>query len=148
MIYPCITLYQPWATWIMRGWKTIETRTHNKFACLNGKRIGIHAGMTTDASAINNTYLTKYQLLQNPEDMINGYLIGAATVIEVRELTNSDSKAALIDCHFTKRYGLFLDNIQGFREPVFVKGEIGIWYFDVDKGEKVRKPKETKLQLF
>lgn len=51
MIYPVITLYQPWATWIMRGWKTIETRTHNRFACLDHKTILIHAGKITDLFA-------------------------------------------------------------------------------------------------
>lgn len=74
-IYPVITLYQPWATWIVRGWKTIETRTHNKFACLIGKTILIHAGQKTDASAINNPYLTKEQLLYNPDEVINGYIL-------------------------------------------------------------------------
>lgn len=76
MIYPSITLTQPWATWIIRGWKTIETRTHNRFACLDKKTILIHAGMTTDKSAANNPYLTKDQLMYNPDEMVNGFILG------------------------------------------------------------------------
>src|SRR5689334_13020773 len=86
MIYPVITLYQPWATWIMRGWKTIETRTHNKFSRLEGKRILIHAGLTTDADAINNPYLTKQQLSFNPDEMINGVILGSVFVNDFRRL--------------------------------------------------------------
>src|SRR3972149_4902156 len=39
-----ITFYQPWATMILDGVKTIETRTHDRFKNLQGHRIGIHAG--------------------------------------------------------------------------------------------------------
>jgi hypothetical protein len=38
---PCITLWRPWSTWIADGRKTIETRTHDRFRSLVGKRIGI-----------------------------------------------------------------------------------------------------------
>lgn len=51
-IYPVITLYQPWATWIMRELKTIESRTHARFNSLLYKTILIHAGQTTDKTAI------------------------------------------------------------------------------------------------
>jgi hypothetical protein len=139
MFYPTITLYQPWATWIMREWKTIETRTHNRFSCLKGKTILIHAGMNTDEGAIKNTYLTREQLLLNPDEMINGFILGSAFVRDFKELNSWDSLAALIDCRNTKRYGLILESITRFNNPIPVKGEMGIWYFDIDSKEKVRK---------
>jgi hypothetical protein len=40
-----ITLKQPWATWVLWGWKIVETRLHNQFGSLMNKRIGIHAGL-------------------------------------------------------------------------------------------------------
>ena len=40
---PCISLWQPWASLIALGWKTVETRGHNRFACLAGRRIAIPA---------------------------------------------------------------------------------------------------------
>jgi hypothetical protein len=42
MIYPAITINQPWASLIANGIKTIETRKHTKFKCLVGQRIAIH----------------------------------------------------------------------------------------------------------
>jgi len=105
MIYPVITLYQPWATWIMREWKTIETRTHNRFKSLNGKRILIHAGKKTDKSALSNSFLTKEQIAHRPLEMINGYILGSAFVKEVKKLSIYHGVDALIECE-TDRWGL------------------------------------------
>lgn len=149
MIFPTITLYQPWATWIMRGWKTIETRTHNRFECLKGKTILIHAGLTTDASASNNEYLTKDQIMFNPEEMVNGFVLGSAYVWDFSRLNGIiDSRNSLIDCISTTRYGLHLEHIKKFDHPIPVRGEMGIWYFDMDKKEKVKKPKNEIPTLF
>jgi hypothetical protein len=145
-IYPVITLYQPWATWIMREWKTIETRTHNRFSSLVGKTILIHAGMTTDETAINNPYLTKEQLLENPDEMVNGFILGSVYIGACGWLCgdNYENKNALIET--TNRYGLFLKNIEKFDSPIPCKGEMGIWYFDMNKKEKIKKPKlQTNL---
>lgn len=147
MILPVITLYQPWATWIMRGWKTIETRTHNKFGCLIGKTILIHAGLTTDATAINNPYLTHEQLIHNPDEMVNGYILGSVLVKSFGLLSEIHSKDALIDCKNTTRFGLYLKEINPFKMGIRVNGEMGIWYFDLDKKEKVRKPIQKASNL-
>lgn len=140
MILPVITLYQPWATWIIRGWKTIETRTHNRFACLNHKTILIHAGQRTDADAINNAYLTKEQIMYEPDEVINGFILGSAYVDATGLLCGDDyeNKAALI--YTMDRYGLFLKNIEKFKEPIPVKGEMGIWYYDLENKKKTSKP--------
>lgn len=150
MIYPVITLYQPWATWIMRGWKTIETRTHNRFTSLTGKTILIHAGMTTDSSEIatKNRFLTREQILQDPDEMINGFILGEAFVYQSRKLGFKDQQSALIECVTRERYGLFLAKIKKFDTPIPVKGEMGIWYFDMSKMEKVRKPIPKTYDLF
>lgn len=147
-ILPVITLYQPWATWIMRGWKTIETRTHAKFASINHKDILIHAGQTTDKSdiTVNNPYLSKEQLLENPDEMINGFILGSVHVYDFMKLTKHDSRASLIDCESIERFGLFLENINRWEIPIPEKGEMGIWYYDLDNMMKVKKPKlQTEL---
>ncbi len=156
-IFPVITLYQPWATWIMRGWKTIETRTHDRFKSLEGKtilitgccgflgNILINAGQNTDESAIRNPYLTKEQLLHNPDEVINGFILGSAFVCDFKLLTQNYAQKALIECA-TKRYGLFLSDINRFEKPIPQKGEMGIWYFDLDKNEKVYKKDISNVQ--
>ncbi len=139
-VLPCITLYQPWATWIIRGWKTIETRTHHRFSSLNNRRILIHAGQKTDDSPLTtqNPYLTKEQILYNPDEVINGYILGSAFVRDFKPLYESHSKDALIDCRYTQRYGLFLTNIEKFDTPILCKGEMGIWYFDLELNQKIK----------
>lgn len=140
--FPVITLYQPWASWIMRGWKTIETRTHNRFGSLFGLHVLIHAGQRTDDSdyAIRNPYLTKEQILLNPDEVVNGAILGKVFVYNFCSLDDAHSKRALIECKETKRWGLFLSDIEVFKEPIPCKGEMGIWYYDVVKQMKVKKP--------
>jgi len=144
-ILPVITLYQPWATWIMRGWKTIETRTHSRFSCLKGQRILIHSSKTP--CSMWNPYLTPEQLALNPDEMVNGYILGSAFVKDFRLLNESDSKAALFDCE-GQLWGLFLEDIQRWPYPIPEKGSQGIWYYDVDNLMKVKKTidgKQSKL---
>jgi hypothetical protein len=138
-IYPVITLYQPWATWIMRGWKTIETRTHPRFACLLGREFLVHAGQKTDPEAINNPYLTREQLLYRPEDVINGYILGSVYCNGFNKLNDKHSKDALIDCGSVSRYGLFLKDEKPLITPIECAGEMGIWYYDIHNQIKVKK---------
>lgn len=138
-ILPAITLYQPWATWIMREWKTIETRTHAKFAKLKGQRILIHAGKVTDGSAATNPYLTPEQIMYKPEEVINGFILGSAFVHDFKPLNSLHSRAALIDCDNVERWGLFLSEIKRFDIPIKCSGEVSIWYFDMLKKAKLKK---------
>lgn len=139
-IYPVITLYQPWATWIMLGWKIIETRTHNRFQSLLHKNVLIHAGQQTDLSAWdNNPYLTEEQLQERTLIRPNGAILGSAYVDACGWLCGDDfeNKSALIET--TNRYGLFLKNISPFDKPIPCKGEMGIWYYDLYNKRKVKK---------
>lgn len=136
-ILPVITLYQPWASWIIQGWKTIETREHDKFKGLKGKRILIHAGIHTDTSlaAKENPYLLKNPWSWSIE-MPNGFILGSAFVRDFRLLTPKDAECALIECE-TTRYGLFLEDVEVWT-PVPEKGSMGIWYYDVTQMRKVK----------
>ncbi|MEC7753824.1 MAG: hypothetical protein VYB44_07325 [Bacteroidota bacterium] len=142
-VLPAITLYQPWATWIMREWKLIETRTHARFSKLKGERILIHAGLSTDTSdlTVQNPYLTQKQIWQNPEEVINGFILGSVYVYDFKRLTAKDSQSALIDCSQVPRWGLFLKDIKPFKNPIPAKGSMGIWYYNLDSKEKVNRKK-------
>jgi hypothetical protein len=132
---PIITLWMPWANWVAQGWKTIETRTHMRFACLKGKRIGIHAGLKWDKNALNLAcpYLTLEQDIstqtwyQNGKWMAGGTILCTSFVEDFRLLRNEDSKEALIECE-TKRYGLVLKDIVLLNPPIPCRGSQGIWY--------------------
>jgi hypothetical protein len=143
MIYPVITLYQPWATWIADELKRIETRTHNRFSCLLGKTILIHAGQNTDKYALPNPYLKG----RNYSEPINGVILCEAFVNRFGKLSGIHSERAMIDCETVERFGLYLTGIKKFT-PIPCKGEMGIWYFDLEKQEKVKKPQPETLNLF
>ena len=130
---PVISLWNPWAIWVGLGWKTIETRLHDKYASLCGKRIGIHAALKWDDTAMDaaRPYLTEYQYLASKDFLkVGGAIICTVRVRGVDWLSNSDSKSALIDCGSVRRFGLFLDDVQTI-PMIGCKGKQGIWYYEI-----------------
>lgn len=131
-LLPVITLWQPWASWIMLGWKTIETRTHTRFYCLTGKTIAIHAAKhwDKDAKRIAMPYLSEKQIVEHVEKAnymsIQGCILGTAVVKEFRKCFHDDAPKALIECD-TTRYGLILTDVHRI-DPLYIKGRQGIWY--------------------
>lgn len=135
-----ITLYQPWASWIMWGWKKIETRKHQRFKCLAGRRIAIHAALAFQVEAYYDAhkYLTDEQLTTSKRyTHPRGAILGLATVREFRPLNREDSRAALIDCYpeyAGQKYGLVLGNIDYWTLPIAAKGGRGIRYISLAEG--------------
>lgn len=130
---PVISLYPPWANWVALGWKTIETRTHDRLKSLTGKRIGIHASFKWDASALNaaSDFLSYGRWIASRDFLkIGGAIICTAFVKKAGWLTVKDSPYALIDCEHTKRFGLFLCEVNPI--PIIpCNGKQGIWYHDI-----------------
>lgn len=129
-----ITLWQPWATWVILGWKTIETRLHPRFASLEGQTIGIHAALKYDPDAYDlaKPYLDMAQRIftKSIPPSARGVILGTVDVREHRLLSVKDSQKALIDCEHTKRYGLILENRKPFDEQILVRGKQRIWNID------------------
>ncbi len=46
-----ITIWRPWAKWIVDEIKEIETRTHDLFRGVEGETLAIHAGKAIDEDA-------------------------------------------------------------------------------------------------
>lgn len=128
----CISLWQPWATWVSWGWKPIETRTHKRFGGLAGKRIGIHAALKWDDEAliVAEPFLDWTQIkatLDAKYTMARGALLCTAFVESHRILTPIDAPCALIECE-TRRFGLVLRDIRSFLgAPLRMSGNRGIW---------------------
>lgn len=133
---PCISLWRPWALWVRAGWKTIETRLHDRFKGLEGKRIAIHAAlMWDDHAAISvhkHLWLGADELKQTSEwkraDFGAGQVVALATVDGTGWLSSqaSHERKALIECK-TARFGLYLTDIEPVSGPV-VKGRQGIFH--------------------
>jgi hypothetical protein len=130
----CISLWQPWATWIAWGWKTVETRTHDRFAGLVGKRIAIHAAQKFDDSAFRaaQRFLSdgQYRAVNSrARKYPRGAVICTVEVYESRVvIPNSCAETgALIECASVKRYGLFLRAVRRVDPPISMRGRQGIF---------------------
>jgi hypothetical protein len=133
MRIPVISIGNPWAAWLMMGWKTIETRTHPRLASLSGKVIGIHAAQKWDEAAIFQArpFLTDEQIQRTETFLrVGGAIIGTAKIGEHRPLTSEDSEAALIDCATTQRWGLIIESVN-LIEAIPMRGKQGIWYAEI-----------------
>jgi hypothetical protein len=141
-----ITLWQPWASFISLGWKTIETRTHKKFFNLLDQTIGIHAGNKWDKDweELAGLYLDSKQIHYTENEIkfdfltgnIRGKILCTARVYKVGYLTLEHSQAALIDCGFSyiERTGLFLSDVKQLIPPFDVKGHQGIFNVELPEG--------------
>lgn len=140
-----ITLWQPWASFIEFGWKTIETRTHDRFKNLVGETIAIHAGQKWDDEAyeLAKPYLFQDQyrdidvikerfLNDNPIiPWYKGSIIATAKIEKAHWLLSGywviDAQA-LCKCD-NDLFGLFLTDIKPIK-PIPAKGKQGIWNYE------------------
>jgi hypothetical protein len=128
---PVISLWLPWALWVLWGWKPLETRTHDRFKSLEGKTIGIHAANTWDIAAIAaaRPYLTAERIQRTMAEVkkpCGGRLLCTGRVDRTFVTKPSDASLALIECD-TVRFGLLLSNIVPLDPPILMKGRQGIW---------------------
>jgi hypothetical protein len=124
----------PWAFWVAKGWKPIETRTHTRFASLVGRRIAIHAGQHWDVMAFDfaSQWLTPEQVRFTKEMApdLHGYVLATAFVEAHERLGVLQEKNALIECR-TPRWGLFLKEIRELETPFAAEGRQGIWKIEL-----------------
>jgi hypothetical protein len=138
-----ISLYQPWASWISEGIKTVETRTHNRFNGLVGQRIAIHAGKQTDEKAwwLAEKFLESprreqaFKIFMNQPTLPLGAIVCTAYVIEggwiCKETSGLYEHEALIECSQTRRFGLWLEGIHKLDKPVPCRGKQGIFEVEI-----------------
>jgi hypothetical protein len=121
-----ISLWQPWAQWVILGIKPIETRLHSRFKSLKGQRIAIHAAQHWD----NEAHQIAFPFLDYPTIFCPPYprgILGTVFVSDFRKLNALDSKEALIDCDTVQRWGLILREPKILFDPIPMKGRQGIF---------------------
>lgn len=133
-----ISLWQPWAQWVMLGWKTIETRRHDRFKGLVLQRIGIHAAQKWDQDweRAASRYLTEEQR-KSTDRMAKtggGCILGTVFVRDVSWLLPDAAPKALIECESMHRFGLILSEPRRFEIPIQAKGLQGIFKFTEPTG--------------
>lgn len=134
-----ITIIQPWASMIVMGLKSIETRTHEHLKGLRGERIAIHAGNKFDHAAAQSIWqaarsnpglmrkLAFYDL-ERHGPWPRGCVLGTALVIDARPLTAEDTERAL--CAADGLFGLVLTEVERFERPLGARGRQGIWTWE------------------
>ena len=116
-----LTIKQPWATLIMQGDKRFEFRSwQTKY---RGDLL-IHAGKGIDKEAVKR--LSKYI----PKDMTTGKILGKVTLVDCVKMS-PEFKDIYTDSPFKENYGLQLENVEVFDEPIEAKGKLSLWEYDL-----------------
>ncbi len=141
------TLWQPWATLVARGHKTIETRTSGRlWKNMVGRTLAIHAGLSRDDDAWRGIlqWENRYGLLV--KDCMHlwprGAILAVCRVGDVWRCSGADPKwadepmgyreashNALIDAR--QRYCIELADVHEFDEPIPIRGHQGIWHWEI-----------------
>jgi len=128
-----ITIHPPYPSFVAYRLKSIETRKHKRFRGLVGQTIAIHASQTESppSDALMDLWmfwgLTGLDIARAARHSLvsAGCIVAIADVTAHRRLTDADSAAAL--CPADGLYGLILDNVRRFREPIPATGHQRAW---------------------
>jgi len=125
-----LSLWQPWASLIYDGRKTIETR---HWELLHRGPLAIHAAMKVDREACEDF---GYDALTIPRGAI-------LCIVAVHGCVRFPHKLAPPDPYgdFAEgRFGILMTMLKKFDLPVRVKGHQGIWYWDENSEQEVWSP--------
>ena len=125
-----LTIKQPWASLIIEGYKKYEFRSWK--TNYRGK-ILIHAGLSLekDIQKRFSGYNLNYDL---------GCIIGEAELSEcilVDEKFNKElndiNPMVYAKSNHVEKYAWKLENIKKYNKPIYVKGKLGLWNYEVEK---------------
>lgn len=124
-----LTIKQPWATLIIQGNKKFEFRSWK--TNYRGE-ILIHAGKSIDKEAVER--LKKYL----PKELPLGKILGKAVITdcipmdeEFSQMLSNENNEIYTTYSFSRNYGFKLENIKKFDNYIEVKGQLGIWNYDI-----------------
>ncbi len=131
-----LSLLQPWASLVVMGAKTIETRVLGKQA--TGGELLIHASLGKKGSALC-AHLPFNKYIPNFHQLPFGAIIGSVVlrdVVPVEMLDIPSSKLAALTLEekafgdYSKgRYAWLLANPVSFEQPIGIKGSLGLWNY-------------------
>jgi hypothetical protein len=137
MKIPVLSIWQPWASLIANGLKTIETRTEPAPAELLGKRIAIHASVSDSKRHVYEWIRSKYptemaQVLNGKEfeDLPRGQVLAFATLIETRKTDWRDWPKTMSPVE--DFWGWVLADIEILESPIPLNIEAGLTEAELD----------------
>lgn len=117
-----LSVKQPWAAAIATGLKTIETRTwKTKYR----GPILIVAGRSCDKAMMGYVLSEVYDKAKFYENLIYGYAIATANLVDVRPMKYEDEDAAMC-CMYDSAFAWILEDIKPIN-PFPVRGQLGLF---------------------
>lgn len=123
---PALSIQQPWAWAIMRGFKPIENRAWQPPHNLIGKPFWVHASKQVDGGGIEQLKKLGVPGVPRQKEYITGAVLGAVRL--VRSLDSHPSP------HFTGPWGWLLESPRGLPEPIKMKGKLRFWMPEFYRG--------------
>lgn len=112
-----ITLWQPWASLIADGRKTIETRPR---PWRHTGWVAIHAGKQVDREAC-------VRFGYDPDTIVRGAVVAIVMMNGCVQFPNKSAPPDIYGDFTPGRYGYMLTDIKGLVKPVPASGSQGIW---------------------
>lgn len=123
-----LTVKEPWASLIINGYKKYEFRSWK--TNYRGKLL-IHAGKTLEKDVLPrfSCYNIEYS---------SGAIIGEVDLVDCIEVDEEfNNKLEKINpvvygrSKHIRNYAWKLDNVKKYKTPIYVKGKLGLWNYDI-----------------
>jgi hypothetical protein len=126
-----LTLYQPWASLLIHGIKTVETRSWR--TNYEGWLL-IHAGKTFDRDYYNWLHSKPefsgfLDLLTYPTGVILGQAL-LVTCLKIAPGNQPNEFEQMLGDYATGRYQWIFGGIEKYSQSIPAKGSLGLWEFD------------------
>lgn len=155
----CVSVWQPWSSLLVHGWKLNETRSWPAPRYLIGKRIGIAATKTVKREQLqaygDPDFQEIYAMtgLEELEDLPRGCILGTALLASC-EIMTEEHLQALTEMERTfgywtvGRYAWRLEDPKPYKQPIAARGSQGIWQFhDRQTRDHQAGPAEARRHL-
>lgn len=125
----CVSLWQPWASFIAHDLKHVETRSWPAPASILGTRIGIHAARTRDGILATSCESILSDSMRQIEEEHGPLPFGAIVATAVVEacVPVERLKADPFGDYTPGRYGWILTDVRKLEKPIPYRGAQGLF---------------------
>ena len=134
MIYPVLSVKQPWASLIISGCKNIENRVWPPPDKLIGQRLLIHASKTIDREALRLDIVKSHLRFIRENPMPLGCILGSVIVIDCLKPFDDKSEN---EWWAEDQCGWILSYPRKLKNPIKAVGALKIWEFNLPRGVEI-----------
>lgn len=127
-----LSVHQPWASCIARGWKLVENRSWRPPPSIVGRDLAIHATRRPADPADEveaRDLLARYHgvPLRRGVRYVHGALVAVVRVVGVCLADGAGCPEAARHWHRPGSYGWLLGDVRRLPQPLEVRGQQGVW---------------------